>query len=56
MRLVLMRLPVWSEVQMICICFTHPIVFCLIKIQKGLTFLVLAYPGCHGKEAFQLVS
>jgi len=24
---------------------------CFIKIKTGLTFLVLAYPGCSGKEA-----
>jgi len=27
-----------------------------IKMQIGLTFLVLAYPGCPGKEAFKWVS
>jgi len=34
----------------------HPIVSRLIKIQIGLTFLVLAYPGCPGKEAVKWVS
>jgi len=29
----------------------NPIISCLIRIQTGFTFLVLAYPGCHGKEA-----
>ena len=42
----------WSKVQVICIwstwCHCHPIVFCLIKIQSGLTFLMPAYPGCPG--------
>jgi len=28
-----------------------PIISCFFKIQNGLTFLVLAYPGCPGKEA-----
>jgi len=34
------------------------IISCFIKIQNVLTFLFLvpAYPGCHGKEAFKLVS
>jgi len=27
-----------------------------IKIQIGLTFLVLAYPGCPGKEAVKPLS
>ena len=29
----------------------NPIISCLVRIQTGFTFLVLAYPGCHGKEA-----
>jgi len=29
---------------------------CLIKIQNGLTFVVLAYSGCPGKEAIQWIS
>jgi len=29
---------------------------CFIKIQIGLTFMVLAYPGCPGKEAVKRVS
>jgi len=32
-------------------CHCHPIIYCLIKIQNGLTFSVLAYLGCPGKEA-----
>jgi len=34
----------------------HPIISCFIKIQNGLTFLVLAYPGCPVKEATEWVS
>jgi len=45
---------VWSEMQMICTC--QPIIPCFIKIQIGLTFLVLAYPGCPGKEAVKRLS
>jgi len=30
-----------------------PLPPCFIKIQIGLTFLVLAYPGCPGKEAIK---
>jgi len=45
---------------MICIqsswCHCHPIISCFIKIKNGLTFLVLAYPGCPGKVAAKLVS
>jgi len=51
---VLAGLPVWREVQMICIwsiwCHFHPISSCFIKIQVGLTFLVPAYLGCPGKD------
>jgi len=43
---VLAWLSVWSEMQMICIlsscCHCHPIISCFIKIQIGLTSLVLA--------------
>jgi len=52
---VLTWLSVWSEVQMICMrsigfqC--RLIISCFVKIQIGSTFMVLAYPGCHGKEA-----
>jgi len=49
-----------SEVQMICIwsswCHCHLIISCFIKIQIGLTFLVLAYPGYPGKKAVKRVS
>jgi len=48
-----------SEMQMICIwsswCHGHPIIACFIKIQNSLTFLVLAFPGCPGKEAVKWV-
>jgi len=57
---VLPWLSVWSEVQMICIwsswCHCHHIISCFIKIRTGLTFLVLAYPGFHRKEAVKRVS
>jgi len=56
---VLVWLPVWSEVQMICIwsswCQRHPIISYIIKIQNGSAFLVQAYTGCPGKEAMELV-
>jgi len=56
---VLAWLSVWSDVQMICIwsswCHCHPIVSCFIKIQIGLTFLVLAYTGFPGREAVKRV-
>jgi len=29
---------------------------CFIKIQIGLTLLVLAYPGCPGKDAVKWVA
>jgi len=57
---VLAWLFIWSKVQIICIlsswCHCHPIVSCLIKIQLGLSFLVLTYPGCPGKEAVEWLS
>ena len=57
---VLAWLSVWDEVQMICIwsgwCHWHPIISCLVKIQIGLTLLVLAYPGCSGKQAIKRMS
>jgi len=34
----------------------QPIISCYIKIQIGLTFLMLAYPGCHENEAIKWVS
>jgi len=37
-------------------CHFLPIISCIIKIQIGLTFLVLAYPGYPGKEAVKQVS
>ena len=33
----------------------NPIISCLIYIQTGFTFLVMAYPGCPGKEAVKRV-
>jgi len=36
-------------------CHCHPIISCFIKIQITLTFLVLAYSGCPGKEAIKWV-
>jgi len=33
-----------------------PNISCFIKIQNGLTFLVPASPGCHGKKAAKRVS
>ena len=53
----LMWLSVWREVQIIWIictwsscCHCHPVVSCFIKIQIGLTFLVLAFlAGCPVK-------
>jgi len=52
-------LSVWCEAQMIYIwsswCHCHPIISCFIKIQIGLTFLVMAYQGCPGKEAVKRV-
>ena len=57
---VLAWLSVCSEVQMICIwsswCHCHPIISCFIKIQVGVTFLLLAYPDRPGKEAIKLLS
>jgi len=57
---VLAWLSVWSEVQMTCIwsswCYCHPIVSCFIKIQTGLTFLVLPYSRCPGKQVVKRVS
>jgi len=34
----------------------HPVISCFMKIQNGLTFQVLAYRGCPGKEAIEWVS
>jgi len=33
----------------------NPIISCLIQTQSGFAFLVLAYPGCPGKEAIKRV-
>jgi len=33
----------------------NPIISCLFKIQNGCTFLILAYPGCPGKEMVKKV-
>ena len=56
----LVQLSVWSEVQVICMWSSwwhcHLVISCFIKIQIVLTFLVLAYPGCPGKEAIKRVS
>jgi len=47
-------------VQMICIwsswCHCHPVISCFIKIENGLTFLVLAYPDFPGEKAIRWVS
>jgi len=32
-----------------------PVISCVIKIQIGLTFLVLTYPDCPGKKAIKWV-
>jgi len=37
-------------------CHCHRNISCFVKIQIGLTFLVLPYPGCPGKEAVKQVS
>jgi len=36
-------------------CHCYPVISCFIKIQSVLTFLVPAYTGCPGKEAFKWV-
>ena len=45
---------------MICIwsswCHCHPIISAFIKIQIDLSFLLLVYPGCPGKEAIKRTS
>jgi len=51
-------LSIWSEVQMMPLLPKTSsslalIISCLI-IQTGFTFLLLAYPGCPGKEAVKL--
>jgi len=56
----MLELSVRSEVQITGIrsslCNCHPVISCCIKIQLGLTFLVLAYPGSPEKEALKWVS
>jgi len=56
---VLAWLSVCSKVQVVCIwsgwCNCHPIISCFTKIQNGSAFLVLAYPGCPGKQAVKWV-
>jgi len=58
---VLVWLPVWSEVQVVCIwsscchCIPKPNHLLLHLTQTGFTFLVPAYPGRHGKEAVKWV-
>jgi len=42
-------------VQLMSLSQYHTVV-CFIKIQNGLTFLVLAYPGCPGKVAVKWLS
>ena len=45
---------------MICVwsswCHCHTVISCFIIIQDGFTFLVSAYPNCHGKEIVKRVS
>ena len=59
---VLVWLSVWSEVQIVCIwsswchCFPKPHHLLPHLNQAGFIFLVLAYPGCPGKEAVERVS
>jgi len=57
---VLTWLSVWNEVQMIfaygaAYAIATPSSLASLKILNGLTFLVLAYPGCPGKEAVKWV-
>jgi len=40
-----------SDLRMVQLMPLPPHHLCFVKIQIGLTFLVLAYPGCPGKEA-----
>ena len=42
-------------VQLMPLTSQNPIISCLISIQTGFTFLILAYPGCPGKEAVRWV-
>jgi len=40
-----------NDLRMVQLMPAPPIISCFIKIQIGITFLVLAYPDCPGKEA-----
>ena len=40
-----------NDLHMVQLMPLSPIIFCFIKIQNGLTFLLPAYPGCPGKQA-----
>jgi len=42
-------------VQMMPLPSQSPIISCFVYIQTGFTFLVLAFPGCPGKEAVKQV-
>ena len=42
-------------VQLVQLTPQNPVISCLIQIQTSFTFLVLAYPGCPGKEATKWV-
>jgi len=57
---VLAWLSVWSKVKMTCIwsnwCHCYPIISYFIKIQTGLTFLVLAYTGYPETKTIKRVS
>ena len=44
-----------NDLHMLQLITLQPIISCFIKIQIGLTCLVLAYPGCPGKEAVRSV-
>jgi len=47
-------LSVWREVQMIFVWSNwYHVISCIIKMHIGLTFFVLAYPGCPGKESIK---
>ena len=58
----LVWLPVWSKVEIMfaygpadATASQNPVISCTILIQTGFTFLVMAYPGCRGKEAVERV-
>jgi len=57
---VLVWLFVWSDVHLFAYgpaatASQNPIICCLILIQTGFTFLLLAYAGCPGKDAVKRV-